>query len=92
LERQAILARDDPPMLWQILHEGVLRHVVGSAAVMCGQLDKLAVPAAEPGIVIQVLPFAASDHPGTDGPVLVYDFDGAPRQSRIPNAMVAGGS
>jgi hypothetical protein len=29
-------------------------------------------------MVIQVLPFTASDHPGTDGPILVYDFDGAP--------------
>ncbi|HEY1914815.1 MAG TPA: helix-turn-helix transcriptional regulator [Streptosporangiaceae bacterium] len=76
LERQAILARDDPPMLWQVLHEGVLRHVVGSPAVMCGQLDKLASLAREPGIVVQVLPFAASDHPGTDGPVLIYDFEG----------------
>jgi hypothetical protein len=28
--------------------------------------------------VIQVLPFSASDHPGTDGPILVYDFAGAP--------------
>jgi uncharacterized protein DUF5753 len=27
LERQAILARENPPMLWHVLHEGVLRHV-----------------------------------------------------------------
>jgi len=24
------------------------------------------------------LPFTAGDHPGTDGPILVYDFDGEP--------------
>jgi Domain of unknown function (DUF5753) len=42
LERQAILARENPPMLWQVLHEGVLRHVVGSPAIMRAQLDKLA--------------------------------------------------
>lgn len=41
------------------------------------QLDKLAGLAREPGVVIQILPFTASDHPGTDGPILVYDFDGA---------------
>ena len=29
-------------------------------------------------MVIQVLPFTAADHSGTDGPILVYDFDGAP--------------
>ena len=78
LERQAILAREDPPMLWHVLHEGVLRHIVGNPSIMGAQLDKLAELAAKPGIVIQVLPFTASDHPGTDGPVLVYDFDGAP--------------
>ena len=77
LERQAILQRENPPMLWHVLHEGVLRHVVGSPAIMREQLDKLAELAREPGVVIQILPFTASDHPGTDGPILVYDFDGA---------------
>jgi hypothetical protein len=77
LERQEILAREDPPMLWHVLHEGVLRHVVGGPAIMAAQLDKLAELAAQPGIVIQILPFSASDHPGTDGPILVYDFAGA---------------
>jgi hypothetical protein len=41
------------------------------------QLGKLAGLAREPGVVIQVLPFTASDLPWTDGPILVYDFDGA---------------
>ncbi len=36
LERQAILARDDPPMLWHVLHEGLPRHVVGSVPVAQG--------------------------------------------------------
>jgi hypothetical protein len=51
--------------------------VVGSPAIMRDQLDKLTALAREPGVVIQILPFTASDHPGTDGPILVYDFDGA---------------
>jgi hypothetical protein len=31
MERQAILARDDPPMLWYVLDEGILHRMVGSA-------------------------------------------------------------
>jgi hypothetical protein len=43
---------------------------IGSPAVMREQLDKLAELAREPGVVIQILPFTASDHQGTDGPIL----------------------
>jgi hypothetical protein len=64
-------------MLRHVLHEGVLRQVVDSPAIMRDQLDKLAGLAREPGVVIQILPVTASDHPGTDGPILVYDFGGA---------------
>jgi transcriptional regulator with XRE-family HTH domain len=68
LERQAILNREHPPVLWHVLHEGVLRHVVGSPAIMRDQLDKLTALACEPGVVIQILPFTASDHPGDGRP------------------------
>jgi Domain of unknown function (DUF5753) len=45
--------------------------VVGSPAIMREQLDKLAELAREPGMVIQILPFTVSDHPGADSPILV---------------------
>jgi len=41
---------------------------------MAGQLDKIIDVARLPDAVIQVLPFAASDHPGADGPISVFDF------------------
>lgn len=78
LERQEIVARDQPPMLWFIVAEGALRQFIGGRTVMDEQLGKLAAMAAHPGLVIQVLPFAATEHAGTDGPISVYDFDGAP--------------
>jgi transcriptional regulator with XRE-family HTH domain len=77
IERQRILTRDNPPMLWAVLHEGTLRHVVGGRAVMAEQLDKLIGVARLPDVVMQVLPFTASDHPGTDGPISVFDFTDA---------------
>ncbi len=78
LERQHILADGRPPMLWYVIAEGVLRHLVGGAAVMAGQLGKLIEMAGVPGVVIQVLPFTASDHAGVEGPISIYDFAAAP--------------
>lgn len=78
LQRQDLLTAEQPPMLWYVLAEGALRQVVGGAAVMGEQLDKLIDLAGRPGIVIQVLPFTAVDHPGTDGPIAIFEFAGSP--------------
>jgi transcriptional regulator with XRE-family HTH domain len=78
IERQNILARDDPPKLWVVLGEGVLRQVVGGARVMREQLDHLLSLADSQGIVVQVLPFKVSDAPGTDGPAALFEFEDAP--------------
>jgi transcriptional regulator with XRE-family HTH domain len=79
LERQAIFTRQTgSPMYWAVIHEGVLRHVVGSPEVMRAQLGRLIDAADSLDVLIQVLPYSASDHPGTDGPVLVFDFADAP--------------
>jgi transcriptional regulator with XRE-family HTH domain len=79
LERQGIFAREaGRPMYWAVIHEGVLRHVVGSPEIMQAQLSRLIEGTESPDILIQMLPYSASDHPGTDGPILVFDFAGAP--------------
>ena len=77
MERQTILTSENPPLLWYVIDEGVLRHVIGDAATMGAQLDKVIEAAGTPGIVIQVLPFTA-DHAGTDGPISIYEFTMAP--------------
>ncbi len=78
LERQDLLSGEHPPMLWYVLSEGVLRQAVGGPAVMAEQLDKLTELAGRQGIVIQVLPFTVADHPGTDGPIAIFEFSAAP--------------
>jgi hypothetical protein len=65
-------------MLWYVIDEGALRHVVGSPAVMGAQLDRLIEASDLPGIVIQVLPFTADNHAGCDGPITVFEFTDAP--------------
>ncbi|KRV50219.1 DNA-binding protein [Wenjunlia vitaminophila] len=59
LRRREILEREAPPLLWVILHESVLRTVVGSPAVMAGQLGHLLAMAASPHVSLQVLRFTA---------------------------------
>jgi transcriptional regulator with XRE-family HTH domain len=78
IERQNILTRDDPPKLWVVLGEGVLRQAVGGARVMREQLDHLLRLADAQGIVLQVLPFAVSDAPGVDGPAALFEFIESP--------------
>jgi transcriptional regulator with XRE-family HTH domain len=77
LERQEILAAANPPLLWYVLAEGVLRQLAGGPAVMAGQLDRLIDLTAQQRIVIQVLPFTASDYAGGDGAIAIYEFAGA---------------
>jgi len=79
LERQAIFARESGrPMYWAVMHEGVLRHLVGSPEIMRAQLGRLIDAADSADIILQVLPYSASEHPGTDGPILIFDFASDP--------------
>lgn len=78
LARQQILERDQPPELWAILDEGVLRRPVGAPDVMRGQLTHLAGMARRPHIVVQVIPLAAGAHQGLNGGAFVIaDFEDA---------------
>jgi transcriptional regulator with XRE-family HTH domain len=78
LARQQILDRDQPPELWAILDEGILRRPVGEPAVMRGQLTHLAGMARQPHVVVQVIPIAAGAHQGLNGGAFVIaDFDDA---------------
>jgi transcriptional regulator with XRE-family HTH domain len=78
IERQEVLRKDDPPRLWYVIDEGVIRRIVGSGQVMTAQVDHLISSARTPGIVLQVFPFAAGDHAGTDGPIAIYEFASRP--------------
>jgi hypothetical protein len=74
LARQERLASDDPPELWTVLNEAVIRRNVGGSAVMRTQLEHLAELAALPRVTIQVLPFCAGVHPAMDGSFSILGF------------------
>ncbi|MFE7482126.1 DUF5753 domain-containing protein [Streptomyces sp. NPDC057552] len=63
MRRQEVLERADPPLLWVVVHEAVLRTVVGCKAVMVGQLKHLAAAIQSPHITVQVLPCTAGAAP-----------------------------
>lgn len=74
LERQSIFEQGDPPTLWAVLDEAMFRRHVGSVAVMCAQLHKLTKAAASPTVTLQVLPIAAGEHAGMDGPFTIIGY------------------
>jgi transcriptional regulator with XRE-family HTH domain len=52
----------NPPRLWVVLDEAVLRRPVGGSEVMQAQLHRLTEASRVPGNTIQVLAFAAGEH------------------------------
>ena len=78
MERQEIVFSENAPLLWYVLDEGALWRMVGGSVVMNEQLDRLLEAADTPGIMVQVLPFAADNHAGADGPIALYEFIESP--------------
>ena len=75
MQRQEILHRASPPMLWAIIDENVLRRPAADTAVMRGQYAHLLEMGELPHIVIQVLPYDAGLHAGHMGSFTVMDRD-----------------
>ncbi|MEU6965771.1 helix-turn-helix domain-containing protein [Streptomyces chrestomyceticus] len=65
MARQQILTGAEPPELRAIVHESVLRHVVGDCALMREQLGHMLDVGALKNVTLQVLPFTAGTYPAT---------------------------
>ncbi|MFC9387363.1 helix-turn-helix domain-containing protein [Streptomyces venezuelae] len=78
VERQRILERDRPPVLWVVLDEAVLHREVGGREVMQAQLAHLLSLTRAPWVQVQVLPFEAGEHAGSMGSFTVLRFDDNP--------------
>lgn len=72
--RQALLMRDEPPMIHWVLDEAVLRRPVGGPKVMQEQLRSLVTAAELPTVTLQVLQFDAGEHIGMYGPFIIMTF------------------
>ncbi len=75
MRRQELLSRPDPPNVWSVMDEAVLRRPVGGAAVMRAQYRHLIEVAELPHVTIQVIPFARGAHAGESGSFTVLRFE-----------------
>jgi len=78
IERQAIFQRTDPPSLWAVLEESVLRRRIGNAQTMREQLLHLLEVSERSTITVQVVPGEAGAHVGLLGAFSVAAFANAP--------------
>jgi len=90
IQRQAALTRKVAPVRVEVVvHEAVLRRVVGGPKVMSAQLRHLADLSTRSNIGLRVLPFAAGIPLGeSTGPFTVLRFDGEGRGKRAEPPIV----
>ena len=75
LKRQELLARAQPPRIWAVMDEAVLRRPVGGLPVMRAQLRHLVEAARMPRVTLQVVPFARGGHAGASGSFSILRFE-----------------
>ncbi|WP_432120432.1 helix-turn-helix domain-containing protein [Streptomyces sp. S1] len=78
IDRQRILDRETPPLLWVILSEAVLHQEIGGREVMREQLAHLLRIQEREWVKIQILPFAAGAHAGLMGSFTLLRFEDDP--------------
>ncbi|MFI5862378.1 Scr1 family TA system antitoxin-like transcriptional regulator [Streptomyces sp. NPDC051546] len=78
MERQRILEREQPPLMWVVLSEATLHQEVGGREVMREQLAHLLGLRDREWVRVQVLPFEAGAHAGLPGTFNLLRFEDDP--------------
>jgi transcriptional regulator with XRE-family HTH domain len=84
LERQRLLTRKNPPVVWTILDEAVLHRPVGGREVMRQQLAHLLSFRQNRRVHIQILPTRVGAHAGLMGSFTILRFDDHPDLAYVP--------
>ncbi|CAM5537139.1 helix-turn-helix domain-containing protein [Streptomyces aurantiogriseus] len=85
MARQRLLDGPNPPHLWVVMDETVLRRPVSvDAAVMYEQVDRLLEFAERDRITLQVAEFTDGPHPGTYAPFSLFRF----AEPELPDMVV----
>jgi hypothetical protein len=72
--RQQILRRPNPPQLWAVIDEAVLRRPMGGPDVMRAQIETLVEASKVPNIQLQIIPFNTGGHAAAGGPFAILRF------------------
>ncbi|MBT2479798.1 helix-turn-helix transcriptional regulator [Streptomyces sp. ISL-94] len=78
MERQRILDRENPPLMWVVMSEAVLHQEIGGREVMRNQLAHLLDLQGREWVKVQILPFEAGAHAGLPGSFNLLRFDDDP--------------
>ena len=71
MKRQELLRREEPPHIWAVVDEAVIRRTVGGHDIMREQLRHLLACAESPHITVQILPFATGAHAAAVGSFVI---------------------
>lgn len=83
MRRQRFLHQPEPPHLWAIIDEAVLRRPVGGAETMRRQVWHMIELCKLRHVTIQVLPFSAGGHPTAGGTITLLRFP----EGHIPDVV-----
>jgi transcriptional regulator with XRE-family HTH domain len=67
MRRQEVLTRKNPPLVWVLLDQSVLRRPLGGTQVMRDQLARLLEAADSPHVTIRIVPQSTGFYLGLDG-------------------------
>jgi len=74
MDRQQVIDRPDPPRLWAVIDEAVLRRPIGGGGVMKAQIEALIEASKKPNVRLQIIPFHAGGHAAAGGPFAILRF------------------
>jgi transcriptional regulator with XRE-family HTH domain len=74
LTRQRILTKSNPPHFAVVLDEAALHRMTGGHRIMAAQLARILELAAQPNIVVQVLPYELGAHPAVESNFTILEL------------------
>jgi transcriptional regulator with XRE-family HTH domain len=74
--QELLLGRSDPPHLFFVLDEAVIRRLLGDERLRIEQLEKLISMAERPEVTIEIVPFAGGLHSGMSNVFSILEFPG----------------